>query len=148
MSVAFLLHSKQQPMDAAIMMFLAHHCYLRPGELFRCKWRYLTRNASPSTQRMALTLHPAELQKPSKTGEFDETVVIDLPWLINVLDRVRKSRDGDSPLVPVAPRAMAALFDEALVVLGIPEVLGRETMYVLRHSGPSADAWHERRSIE
>ena len=148
MTVAWLLTSRGEPLDVALMLILAHHAYLRPGELRRVKWKYLTGGLGRQSARMALTLHPTELAKASKTGEFDETVILDLDWLVVALRKMQRCRDPEAFVVPGKARDMSRIFDEALLLLDLPRILGRETLHVLRHSGPSADAWMGRRTIE
>ena len=147
MTVASLLQSRHMSLDPAIMLLVAHHCYLRPGELLRIRWKFPTSSLEPKLKRIAVTLHPTEASKSSKTGEYDETVIIDSPALVRILEPLILVRDPDAFLVPVKPKVLSDLFDEAIKVLKIDVLLGRETLYVLRHSGASADAWSERRTL-
>lgn len=53
---------------------------------------------------MSLVLHPAEEQVSSKLGEFDESLMVDLPWLEDVLmSQKLVQRDRDM----VIPKALA-----------------------------------------
>ena len=134
------------PLEVATMTYLCHHCYLRPSELRRLTWGYLV----PDQRRpvMVLTLHPAELQASSKSGEYDETVVVDERWLVDLLTMLKQRHRPTDPLLPIGGLEWQKLFGDAQEKLGIVKVLGKQTLYVLRHSGASADAWLRRRSLE
>ena len=147
MIVAFLLEARGLPPDAAMGLMLAHHCYLRPGELSRVLWKMIVPGSGTHRHKAVVVLHPAEARKPSKTGEFDETVVIDLPWLATLILKRRLLRNANSRVVGIPMLLLQEIFKEAQVKLGIAAVLGLRTLYVLRHSGASSDAWEERRDL-
>ena len=132
----------------AVCVLLMHHCYLRPCEMVSLRWRYLVPAMVKGRMRVVATLHPLEQLKASKTGEFDETVVIDLPELVAFLVLRRQELNAvNGPVLPLAMLKLFPLFERAQTILGVTAPLGRQTMYVLRHSGASADAWLERRSL-
>ena len=147
MVVAYLLKNRGMPLDPAVMLALAFHCYLRPGELLRIQWRFVALGRGRHRGQFAVTLHPSELCRASKTGEFDETCMVELPWLVKALTLLKARRDPHALLVPVTGLALARLFQDAQELLGLPRILGRQTLYVLRHSGASADMWARRRSL-
>ena len=85
MVMAFQLSLSRHGLIPAIMVLLAHHCYLRPNELFGLTWQFVAPGFSRHAARAVLTLHPREGSRALKTGEFDETVVVDLDWLASIL---------------------------------------------------------------
>ena len=103
---------------------------------------------SGKTRKVAITLHPSETSRASKTGEYDETIVVDWAWLAQILITMKKDRPAHAPLVPVDAKELQELFEWAQVRLGPDRVLSRQTQYVLRHSGPSADVWESRRPLD
>ena len=106
--------------------------------------------ASPrSDDRAVLTLHPSEGSKASKTGEYDETVIIDLKWLSRLLCRMRREVSNfDLPVMDLPARVVQQVFEQAQEALDLKRALGRQTLYVLRHSGATADAWLRRRLMD
>ena len=97
--------------------------------------------------RAALLLHPSEGSRASKTGEYDETVVVDDPQLVKALTRLKAVRPPNALLIGCLPEQFWLLFQEAIVFLKIDKVLGHQVPYVLRHTGASADAWAKRRDL-
>ena len=87
--VALIAHSmiKQGHTWMGFLVILQHHCYLRPAEIFRVKGGMLIRPVpGTSHANWNLVLHPHEAGQPSKTKEFDEVVVADLPEFKQLLD--------------------------------------------------------------
>ena len=146
MTIAFLGQSSRQAMDVCLALLVAHHCYLRPCELLRIHWKYVTIERGPTPKRAAITLHPSELWASSKTGEYDESVIVDEPWIVRALALRKRLHVDDDPICPVSGRLLQQAFDQAQERLGLVQALGRQTLYVFRHSGASADAWRGRRT--
>ena len=90
-------------------------------------------------------LHPRESGVPSKTGAFDECTIVDLPPLAAILIARRRLRRPDAHIVPCSQKVFQKLWDEAVLKTGLAKVLGNQHLYVLRHSGPSADRLNDRR---
>ena len=147
MAMAYLLCARSENLDPVLAFVLSHHCYLRPGEAARVRWRFIVDDLQV-TGRMVVTLHPAERRVPSKTGEYDETIAIDLPWLVRALRERKCQVPTDSLLLPGGPRGLQRLYDEAQLLLRTEPLFGRQTLYVLRHSGASSDTWLRRRSLD
>ena len=64
----------------ALALLLGYNCYLRPGELLSLAPSQLIRPRQGSgTSRWALILAPEDGARASKTGEFDESVMIEMP---------------------------------------------------------------------
>ncbi|CAK0839605.1 unnamed protein product, partial [Prorocentrum cordatum] len=78
----------------AAWTIITFHCYLRPSELQRVTAEMLVPPV-PGTHaaNWAIVLHPSEEEISSKTREFDETVVFDLPlfhFLVPVLSYLKR----------------------------------------------------------
>ncbi|CAK0867888.1 unnamed protein product [Prorocentrum cordatum] len=78
----------------AAWTIITFHCYLRPSELQRVTAEMLAPPV-PGTHvgNWAIVLHPSEEEISSKTREFDETVVFDLPlfrFLVPVLAYLKR----------------------------------------------------------
>ncbi|CAK0855455.1 unnamed protein product, partial [Prorocentrum cordatum] len=78
----------------AAWTIITFHCYLRPSELQRVTAEMLVPPV-PGTHvaNWAIVLHPSEEEISSKTREFDETVVFDLPlfhFLVPVLAYLKR----------------------------------------------------------
>ena len=106
--------------------------------------------AGPSHAHWAVILHEfiGEDSQPSKTGEFDESLLLDFPeheYLSGVLREWRRDTPPDEKLVPFAQSHLARAFRLSGMILGLdpPPML-----YQLRHSGPSADFAGGRRSLD
>ena len=73
--------------DLAFAILIAFVCYLRPGELCGLRPEQIVapvRGAGPEAMQWGLILGPLESGKPNKTGEFDESALIDweeLNWI-------------------------------------------------------------------
>ena len=132
-----------------LAVMLCHHLYLRPGELMRVRFEWLIPAASGSGQvgkQMSLILHPQEEGVRSKTGVSDETLIIDDPNLVLCLESLRK-RHQSGLLVPVLAKEFRSIWDKAARALDLERSVGMPHLYVLRHSGASADMMLKRRSL-
>ena len=93
-----------------------------------------------------MVLHPVEESRSSKTGEFDETVIIDDAGIVSAIRAMKPAR----PRGPVVahPQQMWEKFEEACKLLGVNRDLGAQVPYVVRHSGAAADAWNGLRTLD
>ncbi len=82
-----------------------------------------------------------------QTGEFDETVWLNLKWLALILVQLKRAVIASLPLVNVLAKELLEVFVSAQTRRGLSPVVGRQTLYVLRPSGPTEDAWEARRSL-
>jgi len=159
----------------ALLLVVTFHAYLRPGIAAAIRIGQLAapiRKAKTPGEdhpdlRWTLNLHAAELERPSKTGSFDETVELGdrEPWLwVNeLLSRalgrpqvLRGARLGQlrraSPDAQLsrARRGQAAWLNEfrqAAEHLQLPEEIDVH-MYRLRHGGASFDSAHKVRTLD
>ena len=117
---AYHLDARGASLLLAAVLILAHHCCLRPGELRSLTWRYIVPVRRLAPPHALITLHPAETTRASKTGEYNETVVVDLAWVAEVLLRERaQMHDLDTPSQRSTMRDLQRRFDRAEETLGL-----------------------------
>ena len=92
-------------MDLAVGAWLGAHACLRPRELARISWEWVTSDGNGNPNRAAVVLHPVEQSKASKTREHEETVMMDNAALVRALLRLR-----------------AQLLLQSRLIIGVPEV--------------------------
>jgi hypothetical protein len=117
--------------------------YLRPSELFKIRTKDVaapSASQSVALQCWAVVLHPSEEtdQLGSKTGEVDESLLLDLPslmWFGPVLQRLVGLRQNDAMLFEFSQTELAKSMKRICLALGLLDV----QLYQLRHSGPSID---------
>ena len=140
---------KQRQTQLGLMMLLAFNAYLRPGEIEKLRVQDLV---PPATKQKSwsLVLHPFEEGIPSKTGEFDETLMLDrfliLPQTIYRVMRVQQQR----PSAPLFTRTAKELKD-FMTSLSAPlklEKLEELHPYRLRHGGASEDFNRQTRTLQ
>ena len=129
---------------------ITFHCYLRPSELGRVT-REMIIPPTPGTQvtNWAIVLHPSEEEVSSKTREYDETGVLDLPdfgFLNDVLAYLRRATPPGQPVFAFAHADLVRNFRQAAARAGV-ECL-RPELYMLRHSGASHDRARQLRSLQ
>ena len=137
--------------DAAVALMIALHCYLRPREMSRMLWSHIVGSRGAGPGLAALLLHPSEEIVTSKTGENDETIIIDLPWLAILLERLKRLRPANETVAGCPASELRRLILRAFDLLLLHQEFGQQNLYVIRHSGVSADwlrARRTRRSIQ
>jgi len=128
--------------ESAFLTVLTFALYLRPSEALRLTVGSLVApiKVGPLTRRFwCIVLHPRELDTPSKTGEFDETLVMDsafFRFLDPILQALARGRSADQPLVGVTYFEWVADFAEAGAACEL-DALGPPVLYQLRHGGTS-----------
>lgn len=142
---------------AALLVLTSERAYLRPGEArSMCKKnlaapvpvlaggrrkRKAVRAASP---HYALIVRLEEDGMLSKTGTFDETIILDDPvWLGARLQTLMLGKNNDAPLFDVDPKEVLRHWKMAVTALGLPTA----QMYQLRHGGASSDYLARHRSL-
>ena len=91
-------------------------------------------------QHLGFCFNAEELKKPSKTGEYDCTVLLDLErqeWMSQVLLELRRQSGENGLLFPIGYAELSRLFKRAVLKAGV-KVL-EPTLYTLRHGGASHD---------
>ena len=138
-------HRKQ--FRQGVGMLLMFVCYLRPSELLTLLGRHVMR---PVTQLLgagagavpSLLVRPFEGEgsRPTKVGEFDDSVPLDAPYLqeLNVvLLRLQGQTDPNRPLFPFSYVEFKECFEQCLLDASLADL--NLTLYSFRHGGPSHD---------
>ena len=135
--------------EQAVAVLLSFHGYLRPGECDSLTSLQLVppvAAAGPQSAYWGLLLGPTELEKPTKVGSWDESVVLgDLASLHPCLLRLKqRCRAPDQRIWSFPPGDVTLRIQEAAEALGM-SAMGI-TAYGLRHGGASHDLLAKRRS--
>ena len=147
MLMAFFGMAEGDGVLPSFAFMICFHLYLRPGELMRLQWKHITPPTRATPLSAAVVLHPVEEAIPSKVREFDETLVIDEPWMLEALAHCFPAHvaRGLEPVIGVRPERFLQLFHKAQAALRLHQNLGPQQLYVVRHSGASADWIGQRR---
>ena len=135
--------------EAAVMLLLIFDTYARPSAITRMRTEDLLAPVrATGLQRWALLLSPQERELPTKTGTFDETVVVsglDVN-LSECMRRLKSSRDPQEPLFSIGAAGFKAAFSQAAECLGLGDwkLMG----YQARHGGATRDILLQRRTLE
>ena len=132
-------------LDLGIAVMIGFHLYLRPGELLRLQWGQLHSAVIGGKTVVGAMLHPREGLQPSKTGNFDEATLIDLEPLALIVKAAQCCHRPNEHVVSCPPQEFQKLWDRAVEETGLKKALGSQHLYVLRHSGASADRLSNRR---
>ena len=120
----------------------------RPGEMDSLQVNQLI-PPGKSSKFWSILWHPTEGQQPGKTGEFDESVVLDQPLMAGLetsFHSLVAGRPGDEQLWPIKQAQLQTLFDKAVMTLGLQHM--NLVRYSWRHAAASADLLHSRRTHE
>jgi hypothetical protein len=147
-----MLQIHQGSFEVGMAIMIATVFYLRPGELLSLRVRHVVpplREAGSGHSRWSLILHEhlGESSKPSKTGVFDECLILDLPklqFLGEGLRRLISKQPGESPLFKVTQAGLGEALRAGAARMGLPTA---PLAYQLRHSGPSIDFADGSRSL-
>ena len=130
---------------------LAYHAYLRPVDLFglRVGQLFPPVQGSRSARRWGLVMYPRELGVPSKTGAYDESVVLgDVPLykeIPAVLQLLVAHRPRSQFLVEMPRHRALQLLVEGARAVGAGSLA--PVLHSLRHGGPSTDVAMGARSL-
>ena len=139
--------------DLGLLVLMTMELYLRPGEpLLVRPSDVIPKEAGPtgSLQCVSVLLNPFEEVKPSKTNEFDQSLMFDLERqqpLADAIVRLASQRQGRATLFDVAPLALRQALTEATQALRLQK-LGDMHPYRLRHTGASVDFALKARRLE
>jgi hypothetical protein len=134
----------------AALTMLAFDCYLRPGEAVSLVHESVIPPAPAlglSYRRAALILHRFGLEKASKTGQHDESLVLDSPsrpWVSELAVLLHRSTTPGRPLVPTSLHEWSVEFRRCAEQLRITHA----HLYLLRHSGASDGCLTRRRTLQ
>ena len=142
----------QKKVEISLYLLLAFVAYLRPGEVSRLRVCDLVAPVG-TVKTWSLVLHPFEIGVPSKTAEFDETILFDIKP-IQVLPPIlhRRLRLGIRPkgelmfstIVDEVRKFMNSVSDR----FGMGAAIGDPHPYRLRISGPSRDVLMKHRTLQ
>ena len=118
--------------EEVLAALLAYHCYLRPFEVEGLHSKQVVFALDPirgDVRRVGLVLARLEVGRPSKTGQWDEAVVIDqLPAIIAGLLALKRRGDaGDGRLWSFPPGTLSALMRDSAAQLGLQNFVSRGT---------------------
>ena len=136
----------------AIAVCLGSIFYLRPGEIFALRGRQFVPplpGMGKAHSHWTIVLHPLEDAKPGKTGNYDESIPMDLPehrWFSKALQHVKKQTEAEGLAFPCGYFQFNQLFAKTVSQLGLQK-LG-VTPHCLRHAGASADAAKNSRTLQ
>ena len=130
----------------AILTLVSVDGYLRPCDAFPLTAGQLLPPAVGVSPHWALLLHPSESGEVGKTGESDDTVVLDSPHLqwLNPMFEVLHAQPRDKLLFPFGYAAYVSEFKKSATMLGVKNAVP----YQARHSGPSIDLALRRRDLK
>jgi len=121
----------------AVFTMTCLSAYTRPSELYRCRTMSLIPPTQQVTDHWSLLLNPEEFVDRSKTGEYDDSILLDSrflkPWA-SVLYRELKKQPAQQLLWDFDYQSYYQAFVTAAKKMQI-EI----TPYNMRHSGPSID---------
>ncbi|CAK0801165.1 unnamed protein product, partial [Prorocentrum cordatum] len=135
LSVFFLFMTvfmKDKHIEAAVALAIQLDAYLRPSEICDLRWCSVVRPSSSSSRlargRWAVVIGNSDLGETTKTGECDDTVVLNSPgrdWVGSVLEmRARRRSSSSRPEDLVFPNLSLAKY-EALFRKYSRSVLGK-----------------------
>ena len=124
----------------ALAWLLMVDCYLRPSEALRLTKEQFVMpvHGHHDMNKMALHLNPQELRVRSKTGELDESVVVNRKFLSKALEMYVKLARAKQPVFGMNLLEMRTAFLQAASRLGLQQF--SPVLYMGRHSGASLDA--------
>ena len=131
-----------QEYEAALVCLLCFFTCFRPSEPFKLLGKHVIApcpRAGAGHQYWALTLHPFELHAPSKTQEYDESILLDEEYALflgPLLAQLGARNGVDNSLFTINQLQFGHCFRAACERLHL-KCLGSPTPYQLRHSGAS-----------
>ena len=135
--------------DVALAVLTQFDTYMRPGELLSIPAQdFLTPRGFVVGEKYGFLIHPMLGATPGKTGEYDESVLLDeksLDWLGPQLAILKSGKQAHETLFSFGPLEYHKVFSQAADQLGLSA--HHLVPYSLRHAGPSVDALSGRRSL-
>jgi hypothetical protein len=147
--VAALISMNERGM--AIAVLLACDAYLRPGELLDLTVECVIPPQpmmGAAYQVVSLLLAPTDLNKPTKTQVFNESVLLDSrdrPWLGPLLVEWCSQFGPGQRVFPFRDHEFRAKVTKAASLAGLEK--WKVTPYLFRHSGPSHDCLTRARDL-
>ena len=130
--------------DMGVFVALSISTYARPSALLALQANWMVRpDLGP---HWALLLNPPEGHRPTKTGEWDQSVLLDsswLTWLGPALERLKANGQPGRPVWHFDYPDYLASFRHVAKAEGMADL----TPYQTRHSGASIDRFNNWRSL-
>ncbi|CAK0808579.1 unnamed protein product [Prorocentrum cordatum] len=126
--------------------------YLRPREALDLVQSQLIPPGFTTATAMhhwRVVLHLFERQTPSKTGAFDESLLVDsscFPWMPSLVQELHRRTPAGHRLFPVTYAQWNYHFKAVVAELGL-QVLGNLTLHQLRHGGASHELYAAARPL-
>eukprot|EP00438_Fugacium_kawagutii_P005727 Skav230031 [mRNA] locus=scaffold261:317606:318451:- [translate_table: standard] len=142
--IAFHLMMRGLRYYAAAVM-LSFDTYIRPGKICDLRRHNVVappKGVSRRYHHWTLLLHPQELGEPSKTGQFNDSLVVglkDREWVGTLLGRLYSLHTGqtDGAIFPFSLNSFEKEFRASVVALKLQKL--RISPHCLRHGGASHD---------
>ena len=135
-------------LHAARLVVVMFCLYLRPVELLGFVGKQLVPPLTlPGHDLWSMVLFPQEAETTSRTGEQDESLLLDLPFFqfLALVLRILKDEAGvEGAVSHLSYAQLAAVYRAAGVRLGLE---GPPTLYQLRHGGAASDLAARRRVL-
>lgn len=125
----------------------------RPGESLKLIWGQIVAPNAVNKQWSVLLSMSSPIEgksEPSKTGELDEAIVLDHPylkWMLKSLNTLKKVHGPDDQVFQFDLKKGSAMFSQAVDELGFQKV-GIQCVYQIRHGSASTDMIKRQRSTE
>ena len=139
--------------ELGLLTLLAMDAYLRSGEAFNLPVMSVVAAApeyGTGYEHTALLLAPHVLGNPTKTKEFNESVLLDTqsrPWLGPFVEALAAKRPQEEPqLVRTTYHVWERAFQAAASKAGVSIL--HPVLYLLRHTGASSDILKRRRRLD
>lgn len=149
--IAFQCLQNNDPLVCAAIL-LQGDTYTRPSEILGITPKSIIRPHKSRSMYWGLVLSRQEDAVPTKTGDYDDCVLLDSPGrqdlgvvLKFLLHNHRGQSDTLSLFSPLTLHAYNTAIKDACAQLDLGKL--KLTPHVLRHSGPSSDVYHKIRSI-
>ena len=139
--------AREKQAEIGLLLLLSFFLYLRPSEPYRIRVSDIispVASGGRAFQHHAVLLHPLEEGVPSKTKQWDEMLLLDLPHqslLGPCLERVLRlsQRPSTDLAFTVSKEQVSAFLEQRWTELGLTP-LGLPHLYRVRHGGASRDA--------
>lgn len=138
---------------AAVWLLMTWATCSRPGECLKLTTEQLV---APNriNPKWSVILSPSSSiegkGQPSKTGEMDEGITLDHPyleWMKVVFQHIKQKRPVGSPMIPHTMRQLSVMFAKAVDGCGFQDH-GIQCSYQVRHGSASTDMLQRQRSME
>ena len=147
-AAVWLLRRKKIP--EALALVLSFSGYLRPGEMISLRVMDLVAPPAYDNHRghWSLLIRPASRGRSTKTGTFDDSLILDSEYTSRFTPLWRaltEGRVGTDPLFRFKQEGYSKLVKEAFVAVG-GAALG-PVAYSCRHGGPAWDRYRKYRTV-